>query len=881
MKCQSCGRQSGQEKYCNQCVDEKGNLKTFEEIVQNLTEYFVETQGFDREVARSAAIGVMSRQPAWEKKVKHDDARKSIKTRIKMILIAIVFIIVGAGVSFCINLWDDGVYYYNSNLKENNPFSNIEIVERDNLKFCELRCPYDQKLVSIDGDYVTFKDLKGSLYSPIYDHYVYNMDDEYGAKIDTSSTFFKTMMENKKNGIFFDEKYYDLRKIWHYNPVTYQISPFKGSFKNRSKKFLMTFALNKLYIFNQETEKVVSDVSVANSDCITALSDQFYFFEDRIKKNFKLTRFDGSTFEFPIDKKPIKAFANNRYALTLCNDSNFTDYLICFDSRTGKALQIAEGSINNTVISQGNSPEKTVVAWHYSERIPGEARKYKQGIRFVRMSKPNRVESLYESFDQNPVPLAVTDQYMLWDYRDPWRTNTRDKWVDGAVTSYGLRFHDFFDGRETVLEANGCDNVVVDGWNAAWEVYRGKENKEFFNIKMANLEVTNTCFDNIAYNQTVDQIFGHIDVRTVEGVDVGEIKAKFNQNLFSFGYRFNLNEDDSLAVVTSQGNKEEYLFSPKLNLAARFDKDSQQLRKILGSTMFSWEKYSASYDAYEGLDIDETKTYDPQTGTFTDVFTPRSKNQEIETKLTNGNHIAFLPQKNGSKKKIFESAGYYQYLAVVATEKGEWIVLVSTDTKGCPTVNVYDVVNDQLWVVGKFEKDSIDNIFTCEDKLVFKINSQDFETVLDLATKNITKIMLKSKNHGLASIDKYYAKNPMVCYKDDKGSIFVANAKDVIEKGLDVCKPYNIGKNHYVKYIGDWLILAKKMPNNPSDNDTSPCEARFCEISILNIKTGKTILLEKADNLKMPLIMGDYLFWEVDRGRKNLEFSNICFAKLK
>ncbi|NTU61061.1 MAG: hypothetical protein HGA95_01835 [Caldiserica bacterium] len=688
-------------------------------------------------------------------------------------------------------------------------------------------------------------------------------------------------MEKKKNGVLFDEKYYDLRKVWHYNPVTYQISPFKGSFKNRSKKYLMTIADKNLFIFDQETEKKISTVSIEKDDCITTLSDKFYFFQDQKNNKLKLRRFDGITFDFPIAGIPVKAYANNRYAFVLFNDSNFKDYINCFDSITGKSWQIAEGSLNNVVVSQGDLPEQTVVAWHYADRIPRESRKYNCGIRFIRLSQPNKIESLHESCDQNPIPLALTDQYMLWDYRDPWRTNTRDKWVDGAVTSYGLRFHDFFDGREMILENNGCDNVVVDGWNAAWEVYRGKENNEYFNIRMTNLEVTNTCYKDIAHSQSVSEIFKNIEVKNVDGIQVNEVRVKFDQNVSSYGYRFNLLEDDNLTIIWSQGNEEKYLFSPSLKLAARFDADSQQLRQILGTTKLSWEKFGNSYDKFDGIEVVEQTTFNPQTGQFSDGFTPRNKYQMIETRLSDGKYILSFPQKDSSMKKIYESDGHYQYSTVVSSDKGEWLVFVSTDKNRNPTLHVYDFTKGQLRVIAKPEKASIENIYTCADKLLYKINNEDFETVLDLSTDRISRVMLKSKSQGLATIDRYYADNPSIGYRDDNGNIYVAKAKDVLEKGLKACRQFQIGKHQNVQAIGDWLVLARIVSNKTESDGGMPYENKFDEISIINIKTSERILLERNNIMAVPIIMGDYLFWVTDRGRNNLEFSNICFAKLK
>ena len=200
MKCQSCGRQSGQEKYCNQCTNESGNLKTFEEIAQNLTEYFVETQGFDREVAKSAAIGVMSRQPAWERKIEREERGKDMRMKTFLIVTAVVFTVVGAGIAYWMGTKtkaDDSIKFNNFSKLPQAPFENIEKSKVDMFDVYEMKCPADQKLVELDGDYLTMKSLEGSEFSPDYQLYTYNTAAKTGYKFVPESLATRTQLPTR------------------------------------------------------------------------------------------------------------------------------------------------------------------------------------------------------------------------------------------------------------------------------------------------------------------------------------------------------------------------------------------------------------------------------------------------------------------------------------------------------------------------------------------------------------------------------------------------------------------------------------------------------------------------------------------------------------
>lgn len=52
--------------YCIHCSDESGKLKSYEEKLEDMTNFIIQANGLDSLNARMAAKEVMMRMPAWE-----------------------------------------------------------------------------------------------------------------------------------------------------------------------------------------------------------------------------------------------------------------------------------------------------------------------------------------------------------------------------------------------------------------------------------------------------------------------------------------------------------------------------------------------------------------------------------------------------------------------------------------------------------------------------------------------------------------------------------------------------------------------------------------------------------------------------------------------
>lgn len=75
-KCESCGMpmrkakdfggRDTSNKYCGHCTTESGKLKSYEEVLDGLTNFIVQMQGLERRQAEKAARDGLSKMPTWK-----------------------------------------------------------------------------------------------------------------------------------------------------------------------------------------------------------------------------------------------------------------------------------------------------------------------------------------------------------------------------------------------------------------------------------------------------------------------------------------------------------------------------------------------------------------------------------------------------------------------------------------------------------------------------------------------------------------------------------------------------------------------------------------------------------------------------------------------
>lgn len=51
--------------YCSHCTREDGTLKSYEDVLEGTTDYFIRSQGLDPKAATRMAETLLKKQPAW------------------------------------------------------------------------------------------------------------------------------------------------------------------------------------------------------------------------------------------------------------------------------------------------------------------------------------------------------------------------------------------------------------------------------------------------------------------------------------------------------------------------------------------------------------------------------------------------------------------------------------------------------------------------------------------------------------------------------------------------------------------------------------------------------------------------------------------------
>ena len=163
-RCQSCGKLielledfAGLDQssiYCPSCADDFGKLRSFEEVLENLTQRIAKTDGFDESASQNAALQILGRQPAWEPKFRKEEGMKTNKRRLLLVFVATVFTIAAGGVTWWLtkNFYGrSDLDYYKLHLANyDDPFKDISVVETDGFKISEFRCKGDQELTKLE-----------------------------------------------------------------------------------------------------------------------------------------------------------------------------------------------------------------------------------------------------------------------------------------------------------------------------------------------------------------------------------------------------------------------------------------------------------------------------------------------------------------------------------------------------------------------------------------------------------------------------------------------------------------------------------------------------------------------------------------------------------
>jgi hypothetical protein len=213
-RCISCGRiikddtagnGNKELKYCSECLDENGKLKTYDEVAENLAKYLIRTQGLDEKAALNAAKAIASSQSEWDKKqgVYFEKDMKKRKNAIIALVLSLILFVSGTGF---------GLWYFNREDKVVNHFEDgkdhLITREVDSHTVYELDLPgfqsdplfvYDKDNNKISSDRFVFCSSRQTAEDcDLYDLYGYDISNNNGKIISTGEIISPTMTSNDR-----------------------------------------------------------------------------------------------------------------------------------------------------------------------------------------------------------------------------------------------------------------------------------------------------------------------------------------------------------------------------------------------------------------------------------------------------------------------------------------------------------------------------------------------------------------------------------------------------------------------------------------------------------------------------------------------------------
>ncbi len=215
-RCISCGRiikdddidtagsgKNEELKYCSECLDENGKLKTYDEVSESLAKYLIRTQGLDEKAALNAAKAIASSQPEWNKKqgVYFEKDMKKRKNTIVSLFVILVLLLITTGIGLWYNqLGNEEVILFSNN-------ENYEITRMvGDIEIHELDLPGGQYLQKqlFDSNPNILSFISPNLNSHDgwmkgYDIYGYDIENNLGKKLTNYTSLHKTSLSISNN----------------------------------------------------------------------------------------------------------------------------------------------------------------------------------------------------------------------------------------------------------------------------------------------------------------------------------------------------------------------------------------------------------------------------------------------------------------------------------------------------------------------------------------------------------------------------------------------------------------------------------------------------------------------------------------------------------
>lgn len=920
MKCQSCGRTTS-ETYCSECLDKEGKLKSFEEVTENLTSYYVETQGFDRDVAKSVAIGVLSHQPAWEAKMERIKKGKDMRMKTFLIVTA-VFTVVGAGLAYWLGTRTKADEITSNNFAKTTTSPLEQIQERkvgDEAIVYEFKAPGDQNIINFNNYVLTFDNLVGTANSPKTAIYNYDVANRIGFQFDPSSMDTKFLMDGRNDYLQLDKNYnnqvspsgsvvsFDMNYEAHDAPSSWLYDPSRGELRKDISVYargdnLIVWDSTKLdtkyekYVWNTKNNL---KSPTRDGDALVNLGKRYYVCSSgntiiiHDLETAQVTRLDASPY-----------LQNNVLATTVANDNYICisslnnavagkNGTYVYDIKNKTFKKVFDQFFDNLSINQNVKRSETIVAFAaYSDK------RIKFGYFRPWETKPKSVvfeeNNLLSSKQWSPL-LKVNKNSIIWDFNeetkfDPTPIGSCDLNPKAPYKDNKIHVYDTLSNKDFILETDNRGEVFMFGDYIAWTKWDGKVEDQYINV----------CFSLIPPLELVDRKqfdnegkppFSNIAVKKMDGFDIRELMAKGDQNL-----EFDSTPDNSTSCLIFQS------WNKSLNEFEfwAFDMDSEK-GVLLDPDDAGTLQFLSRYDQdlfWPSSDCTKVNKYDHITKRIVQVEQPvefnKNNNQRYKTKLgKNGDELLVTDTKTGQTSTIWKGKGEIDYSSsmlgennnivtfrvIVGNKVSESFVYIIPLKQLIKTGDglIYDNCSQRYYVWERFVND--DEYYT--DK---PARSNRSIHVLDIKTGQQLEIKPEQNNIYEFEHVSLYENLPIIGGKTPEETYILWPTANIVDGNIFEAVGYtsvaDIGKSHkefkstgkpldmlFGTIIDDWVISSEKATGKSM-------------LVAKNLATGEERVLDDNTTRSWVIKVGNYFVWEPYRDHDH-QFTNICYSKIK
>jgi len=472
-RCQSCGKlielledfagldQSSN--YCSSCADDSGKIKSFEEVLDNLTQRIAKTDGFDESASRNAALQILGRQPAWEPRFKREENVKKTNLYVVVTSIAVVVAIVASVVTFAaskktINAGDKlELGFILSNGAD--PFAKVTQRNVGSITVNEFQCKGDQVTSSVKDGLITIRSMEdiGSVYnlgknvdnirsykedfmqtdrnilssylpllSTYWTKYTYDATSKKGEKFLPENTPKDTILKKLGSPIVYEDEnpyskaIYILKDVVNGKTVknigtVEELQSKKNSIK---WKFITDGILETLFVSKTKSEQVFS-----KGNPQTDIQESKYLYSDNpensddiaVKVPFRQPKFfdpkTGQTKTLPVDlEKPHNYIFDQRYFVSSrMREANNATVPLVFNVRTLVIdKQNIQDNMKQILYANDLNFEKTEEKWPTEDIVLYDMQTGKSKILYSVSHK------FYDTWNSHLAPEAITEGYVYF-----------------------------------------------------------------------------------------------------------------------------------------------------------------------------------------------------------------------------------------------------------------------------------------------------------------------------------------------------------------------------------------------------------------------------------------------------------------------------------